>query len=171
MQTPCIRVMCESSIDEMLANPNDFAWDQDVVLVSISLGSGDINPTYIMMGKDEEENDFYFVVEDDETSEYFYLEEGETLKGKYEELVQTEYNRLYRGRNYDLIEEMKKYLLEESQMANMDLVFVNHESGEQTVVTDSKVLGVMNSILEEAYLPFITTKLINRLDERGMLYK
>jgi hypothetical protein len=169
MEKPSIKVVCDN-LDELLDNPSQFVWEKDALtLASVSLGRGDFNPTYILMGYDED--DYYFVVENDEMSEDVYLEEGENFRSKFEELIQKEYNKLYLGRNHELIDEMQEYLLKESQMANMDLVFVNHESGEETRVTDPKVLEVMNSILEQAYLPFITKKLINRLDELGMLDK
>jgi hypothetical protein len=90
----CIKVISQESISEILNNPGDFIFDQDIVLVSISSDVEKENPTYIMIGRDEEDGRYYFVVENNEVSEDIYLEEGESLQCKFEKIMQEECNRL-----------------------------------------------------------------------------
>lgn len=56
-------------------------------------------------------------------------------------------------------EEIYKLLLEKSSTANVDLCYETQD-GETMVVDNPKVLEVMNQILEEAYLPFLTKVLV-----------
>lgn len=56
-------------------------------------------------------------------------------------------------------EEIYKLLLEKSSTANVDLCYETHD-GETMVVDNPEVLAVMNQILEEAYLPFLTEVLV-----------
>ena len=57
-------------------------------------------------------------------------------------------------------EEIYKLLLEKSSTANVDLCYET-EDGETMVVDNPEVLAVMNQILEEAYLPFLTRVIID----------
>jgi hypothetical protein len=56
-------------------------------------------------------------------------------------------------------EEIYKLLLEKSSTANVDLCYETKD-GETMVVDNPEVLAVMNQILEEAYLPFLTEVLV-----------
>jgi hypothetical protein len=56
-------------------------------------------------------------------------------------------------------EEIYKLLLEKSSTANVDLC-LETKDGETMVVDNPEVLAVMNQILEEAYLPFLTEVLV-----------
>ena len=56
-------------------------------------------------------------------------------------------------------EEIYKLLLEKSSAANVDLCYETQD-GETIVVDNPEVLAVMNQILEEAYLPFLTEVLV-----------
>ena len=56
--------------------------------------------------------------------------------------------------------ELYQLLLKESSSANVDLCYET-EDGETMVVDNPEVLAVMNQILEEAYLPFLTKVLVD----------
>ena len=56
-------------------------------------------------------------------------------------------------------DEIYKLLLKESSAANVDLCYET-EDGETMVVDNPEVLEVLNQILEEAYLPFLTKVLV-----------
>jgi hypothetical protein len=57
-------------------------------------------------------------------------------------------------------EEILKLLREKSITADVELCFETEE-GETMVVDNPEVLAVMNQILEEAYLPFLTRVIID----------
>lgn len=57
-------------------------------------------------------------------------------------------------------DELYQLLLKESSSANVDLCYET-EDGETMVVDNPEVLAVMNQILEEAYLPFLTKVLVD----------
>ena len=56
-------------------------------------------------------------------------------------------------------DEILKLLLEKSSTANVDLCYETQD-GETMVVDNPEVLEVLNQILEEAYLPFLTEVLV-----------
>lgn len=56
-------------------------------------------------------------------------------------------------------DEILKLLLEKSSAANVELCYETHD-GETMVVDNPEVLDVMNQILEQAYLPFLTEVLV-----------
>ena len=56
-------------------------------------------------------------------------------------------------------EEIYNLLLKESSAANVELCYETKD-GETMVVDNQEALAVMNQILEEAYLPFLTRVLV-----------
>lgn len=56
-------------------------------------------------------------------------------------------------------DEIYNLLLEKSSTANVDLCYETQD-GETMVVDNPEVLEVLNQILEEAYLPFLTEVLV-----------
>lgn len=61
--------------------------------------------------------------------------------------------------NEERYNEIYQLLLKESSSANVDLCYETQD-GETMVVDNPEVLAVMNQILEEAYLPFLTKVLV-----------
>ena len=55
--------------------------------------------------------------------------------------------------------EIYELLLEQSSTANVDLCYETPD-GETMVVDNPEALAVMNQILEEAYLPYLTEVLV-----------
>lgn len=83
-----IEVLCKENIEEVLMYPQHYIDDtQDVALLRIINKDGVCNPTYIMVGQDEQDERYYLVVEDNDSSEDYYPEDSESLLGLYEKLL------------------------------------------------------------------------------------
>ena len=81
-----IEVLCKENLDEVLEDPQFYAVDwEDRVLVRI-FGKDVDNPTYILIGQNEDDERYYLVVEDNDTSEDYYIEDGQTLYEVFYEL-------------------------------------------------------------------------------------
>lgn len=63
-------------------------------------------------------------------------------------------------------DEIYNLLLKESSAANVELCYET-EDGETMIVDNPEVLAIMNQILEEAYLPFLTRVLVKAGYHRG----
>ena len=63
-------------------------------------------------------------------------------------------------------DEIYNLLLRESSTANVELCYETTE-GETMVVDNQEALALMNQILEEAYLPFLTRVLVEAGYHRG----
>ena len=61
--------------------------------------------------------------------------------------------------NEERYNEIYNLLINESSAANVELCYETKD-GETMVVDNPEVLAVMNQILEEAYLPFLTKVLV-----------
>ena len=82
-----IQVVCKENIEEVLMFPQYYVdSSEDLVLLKIYDKDDIDNPTYIMVGCDEDEK-YYLVVEDNETSADYYPEDGETLSELFEKLL------------------------------------------------------------------------------------
>lgn len=82
-----IQVICKDNVEDVLAFPQYYvSSEQDLALLKIYHPSDIDNPTYIMIGCDEDEK-YYLVVEDNETSADYLPEDGETLLNLFEKLL------------------------------------------------------------------------------------
>ena len=83
-----IEILCKENVEEVLMYPQYYVDDtQDIALLRIIYDCDVSNPTYILVGQDEQDERYYLVVEDNETSEDYYLEDSETLLELYERLL------------------------------------------------------------------------------------
>ena len=91
-----IEVLNENSIEEIMACPQQYIdTTQDVVLLRVIYSGEANNPTYLMIGQDENTAEYYLVLEDNDTTEDFYPTENQTLVQLYEELL----TKIVRGGN------------------------------------------------------------------------
>lgn len=82
-----IQVICKDNVEDVLTFPQYYVGsDQDLVLLKIYHPNDIDNPTYIMIGCNEDEK-YYLVVEDNETSADYYPEDGDTLSELFEKLL------------------------------------------------------------------------------------
>jgi hypothetical protein len=136
--------------EDILKKPQDFIDDaQDIVLVEIIPVSNPNNITMLMVGQDEMDGSYYIVVEDNDTAEDIYLERDETLYAKFMEI----YNDL--KRRDDLLTIMHSA----SVNANVSPEF--HGDNGCTIELTQPVIDMINSILEQAYLPFLVDVVID----------
>ena len=81
-----IEIICKENIEEILTNPSEYVdFDYDKCLIRY-YGKDVANPTYILIGQDENDK-FYLTVEDNDVSEDYYIEDGQTLKELYDKLL------------------------------------------------------------------------------------
>jgi hypothetical protein len=67
-----VEIITEHSIDDMLLFPNIYvSEDMDIVLLKV-FGKDVSNPTMLMLGYDDKNESYYFVVEDNDVSEDIY---------------------------------------------------------------------------------------------------
>lgn len=82
-----LQVIAKENIDEILNNPQDYVDDEeDKALVKI-IEDDASNPTFILIGQDENDKRYYLVVEDNDVSEDYYLEANKTLLDLFKELL------------------------------------------------------------------------------------
>ena len=82
-----LQVIAKENIDEILNNPQDYVDDEeDKALVKI-IEDDASNPTFILIGQDENDKCYYLVVEDNDVSEDYYLEANKTLLDLFKELL------------------------------------------------------------------------------------
>ena len=82
-----IEIICKENIEEILTNPSEYVdFDYDKALIKY-YGKDVTNPTYILIGQDENDK-FYLTVEDNDVSEDYYVEYGHTLKELFCELLE-----------------------------------------------------------------------------------
>ena len=82
-----IQVICKDNVEDVLAFPQYYVDDsEDLVLLKIYHQSDISNPTYIMIGCNEDEK-YYLVVEDNETSEDYLPADGQSMTDLYEKLL------------------------------------------------------------------------------------
>ena len=82
-----IQVVCKENIEEILMFPQYYVdSSEDLALLRIYDKDDINNPTYIMIGCDENEK-YYLVVEDNDVSEDYPLSDGETLLELFEKLL------------------------------------------------------------------------------------
>lgn len=81
-----VEVLCKENLDEVLEDPQFYAVDwEDRALVRV-FGKDASNPTYILIGQDEEDERYYLVVEDNDICEDYYVEDGQTLEELFNKL-------------------------------------------------------------------------------------
>ena len=69
-----VEIITEHSIDDMLLHPEIYiSEDLDVVLLKV-FGKDVSNPVMLMLGYDDKNDSYYFVVEDNDVSEDTYCE-------------------------------------------------------------------------------------------------
>jgi hypothetical protein len=69
-----VEIITEHSIDDMLLHPEIYiSEDLDIVLLKV-FGKDASNPTMLMLGYDDKNESYYFVVEDNDVSEDTYCE-------------------------------------------------------------------------------------------------
>ena len=67
-----VQIITKYSIDDMLLHPEEYiADDEDMVLLKV-FGVDVSNPIMLMLGHDDEDGSYYFVVEDNDVSEDIY---------------------------------------------------------------------------------------------------
>lgn len=75
-----VQILTHNVIAFMLNRPEDYiSEDFDEPILRI-INSDASNPVMLLLGYDEEENLYYFTLEDNETSEDFYCEDGNLVK-------------------------------------------------------------------------------------------
>ena len=87
-----VEIITEHSIDDMLLHPEIYiSEDLDVVLLKV-FGKDVSNPVMLMLGYDDKNDSYYFVVEDDDVSEDIYCETN-----KLPEMFNTIMDKLLKG--------------------------------------------------------------------------
>ena len=83
-----IEVRFHENIEETLSDPEKhITSDSDIYLLRIYSPQTKNNPICIMVGKNEDDNRFYIVVEDNDGSTDVYPENGETLLSLYTRIL------------------------------------------------------------------------------------
>ena len=82
-----IQVVCNENIEEVLSNPSEYishVYDKAL----IKYYKEDIsNPTYILFGIDEDDR-YYFTIEDNDVSDDYYLSSNESLLSLFIRLLE-----------------------------------------------------------------------------------
>lgn len=87
-----VEIITEHSIDDILLHPEIYiSEDLDVVLLKV-FGKDVSNPVMLMLGYDDKNDSYYFVVEDNDVSEDTYCETN-----KLPEMFSTIMNELLKG--------------------------------------------------------------------------
>jgi hypothetical protein len=81
-----VQILTQHSIDDMLLNPTEYIDESfDVPLLRFVHDAS--NPVSLLLGYDNKEKLYYFVLEDNEVSEDFYCRDGDLTK-MFEEIMQ-----------------------------------------------------------------------------------
>ena len=81
-----IEITCKENIEEILTNPSEYVdFDYDKALIKY-YGKDVTNPTWILIGQDENDK-LYLTVEDNDVSADYYVEDGQTIKELFYELL------------------------------------------------------------------------------------
>lgn len=83
-----VKVMCKENIEDVLAHPEEYVDETfDKPLIAVFSSTTIDNPTYLMVGQDENNKKFYLVVEDADTSEDYYPSDNESLSSLFDNLL------------------------------------------------------------------------------------
>lgn len=149
--------LLHSSWKEILANPDKYVQnDVDTVLLQIQPINDTNKELLIMVGRDEVDGRYYFVVEDAVVSEDIYVDNKDLLKDTFIEICEHEL----------LTDELLTLLYNESTNVNANLVITNDKG--EIINPSQQVIDFLNMILEKVYLNEIAAAIISNGYVKGI---
>lgn len=83
-----VKIICSENVEDVLAHPEEYVDETfDKPLISVFSSATIDNPTYLMVGQDEQDGRFYVVVEDNEVFEDYYPETNQSLNDLFDSLL------------------------------------------------------------------------------------
>lgn len=149
--------LLHSSWKNILTNPDKYIEDDvDTVLLQIQPINDSNKEIMIMVGRDEDDGRYYFVVEDQDVSEDIYVDDKTMLQDTFIELCEKEL----------LTDELLTLLYNESVKVEANLI-IRNDAGE-VINLNQKAIDFLNMILEKVYLNEIAASIISNGYVKGI---